>query len=85
MKTLVFFYWNEIFILGIGTTIAFFTKIKSDSIDISSFDTSNVTDTYDMFREAEINVAYAKTQADADKFNSSRSKPTTFTFVVKSS
>ena len=51
--------------------------------DLSSFDTSNVTDMGNMFYKCETTVGYARTQADADKFNSSDGKPSGLTFVVK--
>ena len=55
------------------------------SLDLSSFDTSNVTDMSDMFSLSAVTTGYARTQADADKFNSSSNKPSALTFVVKGS
>ena len=51
--------------------------------DLSSFDTSNVTDMGNMFYKCEATIGYARTQADADKFNSSDGKPSGLTFTVK--
>ena len=55
------------------------------SLDLSSFDTSKVTDMRDMFSLSAVTTGYARTQADADKFNSTSNKPSTLTFVVKES
>ena len=62
-----------------------FYNSQATSLDLSSFDTSNVNDTTNMFQNAAATTGYARTQADADKFNSSSNKPSTLTFVVKSS
>ena len=53
------------------------------TLDLSSFDTSNVTDINLMFWEAKATTGYARTQADADKFNASSNKPRALTFTVK--
>ena len=54
------------------------------SLDLSSFDTSNVTNMDYMFYNCtSLTTAYARTQEDADKFNSSSSKPSNVNFVVK--
>ena len=55
------------------------------SLDLSSFDTSKVTNMFLMFYECDATTGYARTEADADKFNSSSNKPSTLTFVVKGS
>ena len=60
-----------------------FASSKITSLDLSSFDTSKVTDMNRMFWEAKATTGYARTQADADKFNASSDKPSTLTFVVK--
>ena len=60
-----------------------FYNSKVTSLDLSSFDTSKVTDMNRMFWEAKATTGYARTQADADKFNASSDKPSTLTFVVK--
>ena len=57
---------------------------KATTLDLSSFDTSNVTNMYGMFMKAMTITGYARTQADADKFNASSEKPSGLTFVVKS-
>ena len=55
------------------------------SLDLSSFDTSNVTNMSWMFFGSKATTGYARTQTDADKFNSSSNKPSALTFVVKGS
>lgn len=62
-----------------------FAYSKATSLDLSSFDTSNVpgTGTGDMFKLSQATTAYARTLADANKFNSSTGKPTALIFVVK--
>lgn len=60
-----------------------FRGSKATTLDLSSFDTSNVTDMNYMFSSTQVTIGYARTQADADKFNSSSNKPTGLTFVVK--
>ena len=52
-------------------------------LDLSSFDTSNTTYMNMMFADAHATIGYARTQADANKFNTSLNKPATLTFVVK--
>ncbi|MBR3898141.1 MAG: BspA family leucine-rich repeat surface protein [Bacilli bacterium] len=54
-----------------------------ESLDLSSFNTSNVTNTSGMFYGLTLTQAYARTQADIDKFNASSGKPSTLTFVLK--
>ena len=56
---------------------------KATSLDLSSFDTSKVTDMSHMFASSDATTGYARTQADADKFNATSDKPSTLTFVVK--
>ena len=63
-----------------------FYNSQATTLDLSSFDTSNITNTsymYNMFRNAITTTGYARTQADADKFNGSSGKPTGLNFVVK--
>ena len=60
-----------------------FCSSKATSLDLSSFDTSNVTNTSDMFSYSKAITGYARTEKDATKFNSSSSKPSGLTFVVK--
>ena len=62
-----------------------FSGSAATSLDLSSFDTSNVTDMNWMFSRSSATTGYARTLADADKFNSSSNKPSTLTFVVKGS
>ncbi len=54
------------------------------TLDLSSFDTTNVTDMDYMFTNCtSLQTGYAKTQADANKFNSSEGKPEGLTFIIK--
>ena len=62
-----------------------FYNSVAQTLDLSSFDTSNVTNMNYMFYHVTTTTGYAKTQADADRFNSSSNKPTTLTFVIKNS
>ena len=59
-----------------------FRDSGATTLDLSSFDTSKVTNMSDMFRNCKATTGYARTQADADKFNASSSKPTGLNFVV---
>lgn len=56
---------------------------QATTLDLSSFDISNVTSMSYMFQSSQATTGYARTQADADKFNNSDGKPSTLTFVVK--
>ena len=58
-------------------------KIQNPTEDLSSFDTSKVTNMSGMFSYSKATIGYARTQTDADKFNSSSSKPSKLVFVVK--
>ena len=61
-----------------------FSNSAATSLDLSSFDTSNVTNTSDMFWGSKATTGYARTQSDADRFNASTTgKPSGLTFVVK--
>ena len=60
-----------------------FNYSEATSLDLSSFDTSNVTDMSYMFEESQATTGYAKTCEDAARFNTSDSKPDTLTFTVK--
>ena len=60
-----------------------FTDTNFLILDLSGFDTSKVTDTYRMFYNCKATTGYAKTQTDANKFNSSAGKPSGLTFAVK--
>ena len=66
------------------TTMAdMFSNSQATSLDLSSFDTSKVTRTGNMFRNSAATTGYARTQTDADKFNTSSNKPSGLVFVVK--
>jgi len=60
-----------------------FKYSRATEIDLSSFDTSNVTNMYEMFKNNSATSGYARTQADADKFNATANKSSTLNFVVK--
>jgi len=60
-----------------------FVSSKAPTLDLSSFDTSKVTNMKYMFSGAQTTTGYARTQADADKFNASSNKPAGLIFVVK--
>ena len=62
-----------------------FEGSMATSLDLSSFDTKNVSYMSLMFYNSKATTGYARTQTDADKFNSSDVKPSTLTFVVKES
>ena len=60
-----------------------FGNSKITTFDLSSFDTSKVNETGNMFQKTPATIGYARTQADADKFNASNNKPTGLNFIVK--
>ena len=60
-----------------------FYSSQSTTLDLSGFDTSNVTDMGSMFRFSKATTGYARTQADADKFNASSNKPAGLNFIVR--
>lgn len=60
-----------------------FHSSQATTLDLSSFDTSKVTDMSSMFYYSQATKGYAGTQADANRFNASSSKPSGLTFTVK--
>ena len=60
-----------------------FARSGVTSLDLSSFNTSNVTNFAQMFESVLATTGYARTQADADRFNTSSGKPDTLTFTVR--
>ena len=60
-----------------------FYDSSATTLDLSSFDASNVTNMYQMFYNSPATTGYARTQADADKFNSVGMKPAGLVFFVK--
>jgi len=60
-----------------------FYNSRATTLDLSSFDTSNVTNMNSMFFGSSATTGYARTQADADRFNNSSNKPSALVFVVK--
>ena len=63
--------------------IQMFANSKASTLDLSSFDTSKVTDMSFMFSNSAATTGYARTQTDADKFNSTSYKPSGLNFIVK--
>ena len=70
---------------NVTNTSSMFRESLITTLDLSSFDTSNVTNMNNMFQNSQATTGYARTQADADKFNASSNKPVGLTFVVKGS
>ena len=60
-----------------------FRYSSATTLDLSGLDTSNVTDMGWMFQSSPATTGYARTQADADKFNAVSHKPSRLNFVVK--
>ena len=60
-----------------------FMQSQATTLDLSSFDTSNVTNMSYMFYLSSATIGYARTQTDADNFNTTSNKPSALTFVVK--
>ena len=60
-----------------------FRGSQATTLDLSSFDTSKVTNRGNMFNQSKATIGYARTQADANKFNASTNKPSGLRFVVK--
>ena len=56
---------------------------SATTLDLSSFNTSNVTSMDYMFYGSSATTGYARTQADANKFNATTGKPTRLNFVVR--
>jgi surface protein len=63
--------------------MAMFAETSATTLDLSSFNTSSVTSMESIFVEASATIGYARTQADANKFNASEGKPAGLNFVVK--
>ena len=68
---------------NVTTMTNMFRGSKATTLDLSSFDTSKVTNMNNMFYSASATTGYARTQADADRFNNSSNKPSALVFVVK--
>ena len=60
-----------------------FYDSQAPTLDLSSFDTSKVNSVLNMFYGSKATTGYARTQADANKFNASSNKPAGLNFVVK--
>ena len=56
---------------------------SATTLDLSIFDTSKVTNMSGMFQNSSATTGYARTLADADRFNNSSGKPSALVFVVK--
>ncbi len=68
---------------SVTTMSSMFRNSAATSIDLSSFDTTSVMYMGNMFTDSAATNGYARTQADADKFNASSGKPAGLTFIVK--
>ena len=68
---------------NVTTMDEMFYNSQVTTLDLSSFDTSNVTSMELMFYESQTTTGYARTQDDADRFNSSSYMPETLNFIVK--
>ena len=68
---------------NVTNMLSMFSNSQATSLDLSSFDTSNVTHMSNMFVGSRAIIGYARTQADADRFNASSGKPAGLVFVVK--
>ena len=69
----------------VTTMYYMFANSQATTLDLSSFDTFRVTNMYDMFTNSQATTGYARTQADANKFNSGdTNRPAGLKFVVKS-
>ena len=60
-----------------------FANSKMNSLDLSSFNTTDEVNMYGMFSESAATTGYAKTCEDAARFNASDLIPDTLTFTVK--
>ena len=67
----------------VTTMESMFNGSQAKSLDLSSFDTSNVISMNNMFNGSQATIGYARTQKDADKFNSSSRKPASLKFTVR--
>ena len=68
---------------SVTSMASMFNGSQATILDLSSFDASNVTSVHSMFAGSPATIGYARTQADADKFNASIFKPARLNFVVK--
>ena len=68
---------------NVTTMYAMFSESQATTLDLSSFDTSNVVNMGSMFRDSQATTCYVRTQADADRFNTSSGNPVGLTFIVK--
>lgn len=68
---------------NVTNMMTMFANSSATTLDLSSFNISNVTSMASMFYGSTATKGYARTQADAQKFNESSFKPSGLTFVVK--
>ena len=75
----------DLSLTSVQNTRAMFYNVDLEGgvIDLSCISMSNVYDCQYMLSGCTSTVGYARTQADADKLNSSYEKPSTLTFIVK--
>ena len=85
------FYWSNATTLDLSSfdtsnvisMMAMFYGSQATTLDLSSFNTSKVTNMSNMFQNSQATTGYARTQADAKRFNNSSGKPSALVFVVK--
>lgn len=63
--------------------VELFKNSTATELDLRALDTSNMVDMTNMFNGSQATIGYARTQADADRFNASSGKPAGLVFVVK--
>ena len=68
---------------NVGLMNYMFRNSSATTLDLSSFDTSNDPNMINMFRDSKATTGYARTPADAYRFNISSRKPAGLTFIVK--
>ena len=70
-------------ISNVTNMYAMFYDSQAITLNLSSFDTSKVATMRAMFTYSQATTGYARTQEEADKFNSLASKPSRLVFKVK--
>ena len=67
----------------VTSMVSMFYESNATILDLSSFVTYDDTYMNSMFQDSSARIGYARTQADANRFNRSSGKPTGLNFVVK--
>lgn len=68
---------------NVKSMIEMFAYSEMKTLDLKSFNTANVKNMKNMFLKTKAKKGYAKTQADANKFNKKTKKPKNLNFIVK--